>query len=511
MKSPELVLPTTYEQSREILGPETAEYATRLAQFVQPVEATEAQVTAITARMGATSGRVVLLLGATGSGKSTFVQSLTWRKHLGFARLVSVDCADMSPASRLKDLEKRLQEECERSRKKKGRTIIAIDYLESLGGQSPEAQKALFQTINGLLRKSPVLVLWPVTNESDAALMVTQAGDVANTLFDREVPLLRFLGPSPDHFPSIAKNTVSVFNQDKLLQDFLLTEAELDQERDALVADQSSAPTIRIYLERVHALWTRKSGHLKALTSKLPKANEIWCVFCHPDAEDVIGAFAMKGGHVPSAWTAHHAKLWEYVPGTQREARWQPTRLQYAISGAFKSRIVHMSPQSLVSVCAAYGGQKVQSLSLAVPGKWKEKSTAIKHLQTTAVFRQLTGQTPSKGKTKGGPAAAARSRANVPFEALNKFAAGTGNDRHLNKAIADALADCLPKGFKVVSEQQHPWIPGITPDIRIDTPSGEQVCLEFCYTNNRKPAAVADYVLDKLAVYMDQLDVFVKK
>lgn len=61
------------------------------------------------------------------------------------------------------------------------------------------------------------------------------------------------------------------------------------------------------------------------------------------------------------------------------------------------------------------------------------------------------------------------------------------------------------------SEQQHPWIPGITPDIRVDLPSGEQVCLEFCYTNNRKPAAVADYVLDKLATYMDQLDLFVKK
>jgi hypothetical protein len=506
-----LILPTTYEQSRQALNPESANYSARLAQFVQPVEDTETQVVEIISRMTQHTGRAVILLGDTGSGKSTFIQSLTWRKHLGFARLISIDCTDFRAKSRLTDLTERLQEVCEQARSSTGVTAVTIDYLESLGGLAREEKRAFFQTLNGLLRKSPVFVVWPVTAASDADSMIQEAKEVSGTVFDGQIPILKFKGPRTDDFPMIVRNTISVFNDGKMLQDFLLTDAELNKIRDDLSADTEVSACIRTYIERVQAHWTKRSGHLKTITDKLPRPNEVWCVFCHQTAEDVVSTFATKGDHPPSAWIAYHAKLWEYIPGTQREARWKnPTRLQYAIGGALTTRILHLSPHALISACVAYGTEpKLDVIKKAAPENWAEKAKAKAHMESTALYRQLVGGSPSKGKTKGGPAADARQQAVAPFEALNKLVAGSGNDRHINHCVAACLRDKLPLGFAVVSEQAHPWIPGITPDIRIDTPDGRQICIEFCYTNNQKPGAVPDYVLEKLATYMDQLEQFV--
>ncbi len=511
MPAPVLQLPETFEQSRAALDPASATYATKLAQFVQPVEDTETEVVDLLSRVLAGTGRAVLLLGTTGSGKSTFIQSLTWRKHLGLARLQSIDCSDLSERNKLLELGTRLQTAADQARRSKGLTAISIDYLESLGGIQNEEKRAFFQTLNGILRKSPILVVWPVTKGEDATSMITEAKAVSGTVFDSQIPILNFHGPKTEAFSSIVRNTIAVFNEAKMLQDFLLTDAELDKVRDDLVFDKEADPTIRSYIQRVQLHWSQKSGQLKNINAKLPKPNEVWCVFCHPMAEDVVAMFATKGSEATNAWIAYHAKLWEYVPGTQRAARWKnPTRLQYAIGGALVTRILHLSPQSLVSVCMAYStDSKLDPVRVAGLKEWNDKSKAKDYVGTSALYRQLIGSPPSRGKTKGGPAASARLAATMPFEVLNKIVAGSGSDRYVNHAIAACLRDKLPSNFGVVAEQLHPWIPGIFPDIRIDMPDGRQICLEFCYTNNQKPGGVADYVLDKLAIYMDQLEQYV--
>lgn len=511
MTNKALNLPSTFEQSSAEINPLSADYSARLAQFVQPVEDTEKEIVDIFSRMAQRTGRAALLLGTTGLGKSTFIQSLTWRKHIGIARLISIDCSELDATNKLQALTAELQRHCREARDNQGVTAVSIDYLESLGGISDDEKRSFFQTLNGLLRKSPVFVIWPVTKEKDAKAMLTEAAAVSSTVFDVKTPILNFKGPKIESFPSIAKNTIAVFNNGAMLQSFLLTEAELDRIRDDLICDKNATPTIRRYIEKVNSHWAGKSGYLEKITSSIPKPNEVWCVFCHPTAEDVISTFAVKGNHHASAWTAYHAKLWEYIPGTQREAKWKnPTRLQYAIGGALTTRILYLSPQALISVCCSYGSdQKLESIKSDCPEKWMDKHVAKRHLETSALYRQLVGSPPSKGKTKGGPAAEARKEAVKPFETLNKLVTGSGNDRHVNRAIADGLRDKLPSDYLVTSEQLHPWIPNITPDIRIDKPDGTQICIEFCYTNNQKPGAVPDYVLDKLAVYMSQLEQFV--
>ncbi|WP_243351225.1 hypothetical protein [Stenotrophomonas acidaminiphila] len=508
-----LKIPKTFEESKSLLeSGGHAEYLQRLSQFVAPVEAAESQIVEIVSRFEGVAGRLVIFYGRTGTGKSTFIQSLEWRQHLGFARLVSVDCSDLDAGDKLTALSNRLKAIADEYRDHPGVTAVTIDYLESLSDISAERKRAFFQTLNGILRKTTMLVVWPVTAQEDAKGMLKEASAVSSTLFDDIHPLIEFTGPDRELFPQIARNTIAVFNGGKLLQEFMLTDAELEHVKDELIAGPSPDKSIRAYLKKIQTLWNTKSGSLDNIQKKLPKPNEVWIVFCYPEAEDVVGTFSSKGDHAPSAWIAYHAKLWEYVPNTQRQARWQsPMRLQYAIGGAITTRILHLQPQALLAACSSYSTHtKLQAIRDAVPAPWRQKSKADGMMKRSALFRQLTGVAPSRGKTKSGPAAEARATATPHFDSLNKLVAGSGNDRHIHHALADCFRSILPSGYTVHAEQAHPWIPQITPDILVQLPSGTQVCIEFCYTKDKKPSAIADYALEKLATYMDQLEQYVK-
>jgi hypothetical protein len=73
----------------------------------------------------------------------------------------------------------------------------------------------------------------------------------------------------------------------------------------------------------------------------------------------------------------------------------------------------------------------------------------------------------------------------------------------INRAVAAAITDIGQ--ISAVSNKEHPWISHIIPDIFIELPH-KQICIEFHYTNRNAPGVIADYVLDKLDVYMDQLE-----
>lgn len=195
--SEQLTLPTMYEDIRRELKSSGESYIAKLMEFVKPVESAESELSEVAMQMRQGSGRVVFLLGEPGSGKSTFIESLTWRQHLPFSNLEEIDCESMTEDV-MDQLLKRINHiaETDKPRSKSDRfTAVTVNYMENLKGIKDKNIKSFFRSLNGILRKSPLLIVWPVTSERDANEMMSHAKEISNTMFYKDKEIIRFEGP----------------------------------------------------------------------------------------------------------------------------------------------------------------------------------------------------------------------------------------------------------------------------------------------------------------------------
>jgi len=511
----QLVLPSSYESILKELE-KTGDVQARMMEFVQPVEAAEAELAIVNAELGE-SGKVLLLLGSAGAGKSTFIESLSWRPHLEIARPQHIDASAFPTGELLQKLLEQVRRIAAQSSPQQAKTTtIVIDYLENLADQSSSSVKAFFRTLNGVLRQHRILIVWPVTSRGDADEMLKHASDVSGTVFPRDREIVEFNGPPRELYPTIVSQTISVLNGGRALDEFNLTVEDLDGILTGNDDPQFEPRTIRQFIETVYEHWKRTNGFIEQIHNRIPRQTEVWFVFPYPEAEATVSQFVRKTTRIETAWTPLHAKLYEYIHGTQRAADWTPTRLQLAIGGALTTRIVFVPTNALVTAVAAYGPDALAAAGFPIeelPTSWRKKSAAIDRLKTTPLLRHLLAEEPKMGMRRSGPAATALQRAAEPYAKLASWTSGSGSgsDTVINRAIASALRDALGvSDQEVIPEAVHPWIPNITPDIRVDTDPNRHICIEMCYTNRSEAHVVADYVLRKLDRYMRQLESMIR-
>lgn len=503
-----LNLPHTFEDVRSAL--QSAGINQRLVEFVKPIEKAEKIILKIKQEIEH-SGKVLFLLAPPGVGKSTFIQSLTWRPHIKFRNFIEVDAVSVMSGNKFESLVKKIREIAETAKKEKeqGPTLVVLDYLESLNEYPEQDVKGFFRDLNGILRKSPLLILWPSTEKHDVEKMLSFAEAVSGTIFSDDNAYVDFDGPLLDTYPDIAKNTISVING-KDISDYSLTQADLEELLEKTKARPKRERTIRNYLKAVRSIWSERSNYIQEMENKIPKPNEIWFIFSYPTAEEVVGNFIRKGERVHEAWTAIGDKLDEYVQSSaQRKSIWTPQKLQLMLTGSVKTRIMYLPTNSLISLALAFGQNDTLKKRIAPhsPGHWKQKNKAVAQLSNSPLAKQLQGETVAAGKRKGGPAAKALKNATRPFEELVDWVSnGGGHDKYVNDAVAKGLAGL---GFSCKTGLDHPWIPGIKPDILIELPD-KQICIEFHHTNNDAQSKIADYVLSKLSDYSNQLDLYIK-
>jgi hypothetical protein len=486
---------------------------TKLIDFVQPIEETESQLAEILGSMQ-NSGKLVFLHGRPGTGKSTFIQSLSWRTHLRFSVIEPFDASVHSLEQALDRVLDSVRDLGTRAKRKNdvGTAALVVNYLEHLAGVPPETVKGFFRSLNGLLRNHRLLILWPVTALEDAQTMMDEASRITGTMFHPGKEILEFSGPASTEFPTITKNTIAVLNDGRLLEDFGLTNDDLDEALGALRSRGVLETTIRNYLTEIQKRWAARTNQLEHIRRSVPKPTEVWFVLSHKDAESVAETFARKSPELNEVWRANHGKLYEYIHDTQRAADWDAKRLQFAIGGAFTCRIFYMPTNTLVSIVAAYGKDallnKLQFRALALPKSWYTRHSAQRLLSTTPLLRQIKGERVKFGKRRSGTVATSLITAQPGFESISGFAAGNngGSDEPLNHALADALREALGAGYTVEAEKNHPWLPNIVPDVRVDTPAGRHVCIEMFYSNRTRPSVAAEYILSKLDRYMRQLE-----
>ena len=489
----------------------------KLMDFVVPLEPEEEKIIRHLARASA-SGKILFIYGEPGSGKSTFIESLGWRRHIGLRKITHINAADYLPPSGLTEVLRAIQQLAQQAIRERdlGPTVLVLDYLENLEGYDDTTVKGFFRSLNGILRSAPILILWPVVDRDDAERMISYSEGISGTMFTKSEEIHDFSGPPFDRFVSIAETTIGVANSGRPLTDFALTRGDLEDALEKLRLRTQSDRVIRRYLESVKDIWTEKSGFLQHALAKIPRFTEVWFVICHTKAEDIVKSFARRGDNPDDAWVANHDALYEYVKGTQRAGFWTARKLQMAISGVIRTRIIYVPTNAVVAAIAAYAptSSTVRQLVLQQGGSknWTQPSRAQAYFESTPLFRQLLGMTPLVGKRKSGPGIEAINKAGPAFSAINEWlSSGPGHDAIINRAIADLLRAKVGDGFEAIEVgKPHPWIPNVVPDIRLDPKDARRhICLEFHFTNRKQPNDVADYCLRKMQVYLQQVEHYI--
>lgn len=504
----ELILSDSFEDVRF----ELKNRLEKMMDFVIPIEETENEI-AIIAKSIRNCGKLLLMHGAPGVGKSTFLQSMLWRSHLPIRQIINIDATEFSREnSQLTQLIEKIKYiiDCnDISTNSNGVFTIVIDYLESIQEEAPQFKKSFFRDLNGLLRKAPLFIIWPMTEEQDIEDTINYTKAVSGTLFYLNKEVINFKGPRKENFPDILKNTISVLNTGYIYSDFSLTEPDFSEVLDKRVKAGLHF-TIRDYIGDIRNLWSERTKRVDMILASIPKPTEVWFIFCMPEAEQVTSQFVRKSQNIDECWNAYHAKLDEYIHNNQKASYWNSNRLQLALSGVFKTKIMHLQTNALVSCLAAYGTEfkKIDWDRTGINSTWKNKSTAKSFLKSTPMVRQLKREATPFGASRGRVSKALED-SRVAFDEINKITAGfnvqrDGSDKPFNKIIASALGDILP-GSTISSEKAHPWLSNIYPDITIEL-EDRLVCLEFHYTKKTAPFAVADYVLKKMDTYMRQIE-----
>jgi hypothetical protein len=404
------------------------------------------------------------------------------------------------------------------SPKSQDKLCIIIDYLESLQEESLPDVRALFRDLNGLLRTSPVLIVWPVTEREDLEKMQQYASSFSSTLFHKRIPVMEFTGPPVAEYPKIAKNTISFFNQGRTYHDFQLHDSDFESIKESYENKPVNHQIIRDYLKEIKLCWEDKTNYLERIARTVPKPTEIWFIVCYPEAEGVVSRFAKQTFDVvDETWNADYSQLSVYTKNNQMEADWTPQRLSLALNGVFDTKIMYIPTNTLISCFAAYAEDagipisKQEFESWGAPQHWLQKYQAKQSLSTTPLYLKLAGEEPKKGKRKSGSVPGALDKAKPIFETLNKeyISGGKGNDRPFNKAICLALSDIFSEANSDLSfkaEQNHPWLQHIRPDILVSVPNKKCICIEMHYTIRTAPNVLAKYILSKLNQYMKQVE-----
>lgn len=246
-----------------------------LRSIVTPVERTLRQLDELADQMESSRrGALMLLRGETGSGKSTFLDTIgLFRQGVVSTRIPRTDSID----ARLSALEP-----------SPTFRVLVLENREAIGLYSMNAIEADLHAINAFVRSGAgrkTLVVWPVNTDDLLRRLINIGTDIGGTsLFGLEDEETTFTGPPRDEFVAIAGRTVSALNERASLAALGISEEfaeELTRRadtigsylgliRDALLANQqrvrSLLPSERFRMWTLVIAGTETDGDVAALT-----------------------------------------------------------------------------------------------------------------------------------------------------------------------------------------------------------------------------------------------------
>jgi hypothetical protein len=453
-----LILPKRYETLQQVAEKQDAD----LTQIVRKIPDATARIEQLMRQVeNGGLGRFELFLGASGSGKTTFLSTLP-RFYTG-AKVIpipaTVDLLDLPDEIR-----------------RRGEVGLAGQVFVLLDRDNPELDdqqvRKFFDELRKLFRtpEGKALVVWPITDKTSAAKLAAWAWEVGS---DSVVDLgskgtYNFTGLPKGDYYDVADVTTRSLNGGQSLEAFGLgpgVAAEL----------LPSAETISQYYGNLEAKSQQLNNKIGD-TLKERRVPAIWILVSGDDVRELSLSVAnlTQGTEKRVDIDRMISVLDEDDSSSGYLGDWRKRRDQIAfLLRHLDVRIFELTPNVALSAVRAFADNSIRS---HLQKKKDSRSNAVRAVQGARFFQTLAGTPQGKAST----IRAATQEARKEYRRIQKLA--SSSDKALNKALAkaieSALADVGVSGTVTAERQNLDPKSALKPDVMVDLADGRLVCIE---------------------------------
>jgi len=409
-------------------------------------------------------GNLFVLSGKTGSGKTTFLNTLDL-----FIDDVGIYTIKLSNIDSRENIENAL---AGLRREDKKFSIVVLEGKEALGALLDKEIDVLLTTMNIDFRKDVgrnTLFVIPTTSQEVADQISNRAADVGS-MVSRGRPFYIFKGPQRNEYIPITNDTLRTLNDSRNLLQYGVAE-------NVAKGLAESATSIGVFME---SCYNEIQRYQDALTESFDgikrKRIHLWTVF------STIEENARRNHDIIRSLTfgdLQHVQIERMLTGDSAEARyWEDKQGAFSQTANYLDlRIMYLPMRTANAIATAYGHdellQKLKKMELM--GRPATRDSAQNSLGGTAIgkFLQKQGFVDRDPSKRGKPTEEQKKT----FKEIVSVA--STDDKALNAAVADALRDWLKQpDYKVATNLALNENKTLIADVAVVTPT-DIYCLEF--------------------------------
>jgi DNA (cytosine-5)-methyltransferase 1 len=459
---PPLIMPRRWEA----LEVEARKRAVPLKPIIMPVQPAIAEVEKELRQIRESGmGRLMVMSGVTGSGKTTFLNSLSF-----FIDDIGVHTVrGLTNVNSREDVETAL---AALRRENDRLSVIVLEGKEAPGSFRNDEIDVLLTTLNADFRKESgrrTLFVIPTTSQSVAQNISSRAANVGG-MTSKSRPFYVFPGPAKNDYISITDDMLRALNESRTLLEYGMSEPQARG-----IAE--SAESLGDFIENCYnEIEQHREAVRNTAASIKRKRIHLWMVFCALEEDprrnnDIIRSLTFGG--------QQHVQVARIITGDSQEVRfWEKRRGAFAQAAQYLDlRIMYLPIRTINAIATAYGPSEfVQRLKDAnLIEREATRATAQDSLESTALLRFIN-------KTEFDERDPSR-RGKVDDKQRNIFKqvceVASKNDKAVNLMIAAALRDIIKvPDHQVVTELSLNDKRKLLTDIAVVTPT-DIYCLEL--------------------------------
>lgn len=336
---PSIILPTRWEA----LQAEAQKRNVSLKPLIMPVQSAIAEIEKELQRIKETGmGRLYVISGVTGSGKTTFLNSL----HL-FLDDVGVHSIKSMSMDRYESVENALTV---LRREKDKRSVVVLEGKEAPGSLKSDEIDVLLTALNtdfrtGVGRRT--LFVIPTTSQSVAQDIGDRASQIGG-MTSKDKLFYVFNGPSRNEYVPITNDTLRALNESRTLLEYGIS----DQIAKGIA---EAAESIGSFMANCYSEIQNKRASLESYAAAIKRKRvHLWMVFCSLEDtarrnHDMIRSFTIGD--------FQHAQVKRLLTGDSKEAKyWEDKQEAFAQAAQYLDlRIMYLPLRTANAIATAYG------------------------------------------------------------------------------------------------------------------------------------------------------------